>query len=194
MSRINDALKRAQNAQQNNPPPHGGPQMQPVSPEQAATRGIGLALPFAFVLIALVGLLFVWQIRQKHAAQNTSPAESRSVTVAPAAPPKVVVVSSTVKPISPAPVEEPMAQTAIAPAPPAQPVARPLPAPAPVPAAPPALKLQGILFSGSSSSALINGQSVMTGDRVGEYRVRIISQRSVTLVSATRTNVLTLNQ
>lgn len=41
---------------------------------------------------------------------------------------------------------------------------------------------------------MINGQTVMAGDSVGEYRVSAIYQRSVTLTSAKCTNILTLNQ
>ena len=67
--------------------------------------------------------------------------------------------------------------------------------PAPAAVSPvPVIKLQGILFAGRSSTAMISGQTVKTGDEVGGYRVAAIDQRSVTLVCATHTNVLSLGR
>jgi hypothetical protein len=54
--------------------------------------------------------------------------------------------------------------------------------------------LQGILYIGRGSSAVISGQTVVAGDEVGGYRVAAIGQRSVTLVNGNRTNVLSLNR
>lgn len=187
MSQINDALKRAQNAQQSTPPPGHGPHLPPAAPDQAATRGIGLALPFAFVAIALLGLLLVWEIRHTRAGQNTASTGSQVAAVATPAP------ENSSKPAapeaSPNPAPAATAPTAVPPAP--QPAMPPAPPPAP---APPPLKLQAVLFSGRNSTALINGKTVMAGDRVAEYHVSAINERSVTLISATRTNVLVLNQ
>ena len=192
MSQINDALKRAQATQQS-PPPGNAPQWQPPAPEQAATRGIGLAVPFVFALIALLGLFFLWQVRQRHAAQNHAPVEAELATSASAAPENAapVAVSNPQAAVT-APLEEKPIMSAPIAAPPApQPATAPVPPAAP---APPPLRLQAVLFSGQNSSAMINGQTVMTGDNVGEYRVSAINRRSVTLISATRTNVLTLMQ
>jgi hypothetical protein len=79
---------------------------------------------------------------------------------------------------------------------PAAPKASALTPAAPAAAAPQAsvIKLQGILYTGYGSSAVISGQTVTTGDEVGGYRVAAIGERSVTLVSGTRTNVLSLNR
>ena len=197
MSQINDALKRAQ-AQQSPPPGNAG-QWQPPAPEQTATRGVGLAVPFVFALIALLGLFFLWQVRQKQAAQNHAPAESRlaaAASVAPetapqaAAPVETVAVSNPKTDVTAPAEQKPAASAPIAAAPVPQPVTASVSPAAP---APPPLRLQAVLFSGQNSSAMINGQTVMAGDSVGEYHVSTINRRSVTLISATRTNILTLN-
>lgn len=194
MSRINDALKRAQAAQQSPSSPSDVPQLDSSGPEQTTTRGIGLAVPFVFALVALLGLFFLWQIRQKRAVQNQAPAETQSTAVAVSAPEKApepaapieAVAISTPKPNSAqSSNENPIPQISVPTAPVAQPVALP---------APPPLKLQAVLFSGRNSWAMINGQTFMAGDSVGEYRVSAIYERSVTLTSDKRTNILMLNQ
>lgn len=201
MSRINDALKRAQAAQQQ-PSPHSSDtsQLPATAPEQSATRGIGLAVPFVFALIALLGLFFLWQIHQKRAAQNQAPAETQSTAMAismpekasqPAAPVETVTVSTPKPNLTHPSNEKPIAQSSVPGTPVLQPAASPTRPAAP---GPPPLKLQAVLFSGQNSSAMINGQTVMAGDSVGEYRVSAIYQRSVTLTSAKCTNILTLNQ
>ena len=200
MSRINDALKRAQAAQQSPPPPNDAPQLPAATPEQSATRGIGLAVPFVFSLIALLGLFFLWQIRQKRVSQNPPPAEPQAAAVtssASARAPESAVPSETVAVSMPkAAVTSPVEENTIVPSPnPAPAAAHPVALPAaPTAPAPLPLKLQAVLFSGQNSSAMINGQTVMAGDSVGEYRVSAIFERSVTLTSPKRTNILTLNQ
>jgi hypothetical protein len=61
----------------------------------------------------------------------------------------------------------------------------------PKPASP---KLQGIFYRPTRPSAVINGKNVFIGSRVGEFKVRSITQENVTIVSATQTNVLSLEQ
>lgn len=200
MSRINDALKRAQAAQQSPSPPSDVPQLGSSGPEQAATRGIGLAVPFVFALIALLGLFFLWQIRQKRAAQNPPPTEPQAAAVVR---PASAGAPERAAPIETAAVSAPK----VAMPPPAEgksTVRSPIPVPAaahrlalavtPAAPGPPPLKLQAVLFSGQNSWAMINGQTVMAGDSMGEYRVSAIYERSVTLTSAKHTNILTLNQ
>jgi hypothetical protein len=200
MSRINDALKRAQAAQQSSSLTSDAPQLPAVTPEQTATRGIGLAVPFAFALIALLGLFLLWQIRQKRISQNALPSVAQSATVAssasattprPAAPSEAVVVSTPKVPMASPAEEKSIVQSPIPAPAAAHPVILPARPSAPVP---PPLRLQAVLFSGPTSSAMINGQTVMAGDSVGGYRVSAIHERSVTLTSAKRTNILTLNQ
>ena len=75
MSLINDALKRAKQAQQDTPLPElPGPQLRPVDPETSLRRGIGLVLPIVLATVALLILLFVWQYSQRQGADSQKPA------------------------------------------------------------------------------------------------------------------------
>jgi hypothetical protein len=58
----------------------------------------------------------------------------------------------------------------------------------------PSLKLQAIFYAPGHSSAIISGKTVHAGDTFKGYRVAAITQTSATLVSATQTNVMTLEQ
>jgi hypothetical protein len=77
---------------------------------------------------------------------------------------------------------------------PAAPV--PLPAVTPAPPPPPpvnppdAPRLQGIFYSPTAPSAIIDGKNVKLGDRVGDnYRVKAISKYTVTLVGADKKEI-----
>jgi hypothetical protein len=62
------------------------------------------------------------------------------------------------------------------------PVVKPHPV-APPPLNPPeAPKLQGIFYSPTAPSAIVDGKTVHPGDRLGEYRVKAITKYTVTLV------------
>src|SRR5437899_1182627 len=93
MSLINDALKRAQQAQQQAPPPPSPDlQFRPVEPAQKVRPGPGLVLPVAVALAALLGVLYLWQMA--HKSSPTKSAEpglqarlgSDSTPVAPTEP------------------------------------------------------------------------------------------------------------
>lgn len=66
------------------------------------------------------------------------------------------------------------------------PVAKPQPTPvarSPLPLNPPgAPKLQGIFYSPTAPSAVVDGKSVRPGSEFGEYRVKAISKATVTLI------------
>jgi hypothetical protein len=67
------------------------------------------------------------------------------------------------------------------------------PAPASIVSAPePVLKLKAIFYSPGHTTAIINGKTVKAGDVYKGFRVAAITQTSATLVSATQTNVMTL--
>jgi hypothetical protein len=53
-------------------------------------------------------------------------------------------------------------------------------------------KLQGIVYSPTRPSAMISGRTLFIGDKFGDQKVARIEADSVTLVSATRTNVMSL--
>jgi len=74
--------------------------------------------------------------------------------------------------------------------------AKPLPPPAPAPVvAPvkfPALRLQGIVFQGTRSSALVNGRVLYVGDEISLVQVAAIAPDHVVMVMEGQTNVLQL--
>jgi len=133
-----------------------------------------------------VAFTFLWRGRQ---ATYPVHAAAQPETAAPAA-----AVPETKPPVQPVAAPTP----APAPAPAASPVAVvEKPAAAPVVSAPapaPALKLQAIFYSPGHSSAMINGKTVRVGDNFRGFRVAALTQTSATLVSATQTNVMTLEQ
>ncbi|HXT12903.1 MAG TPA: hypothetical protein VN873_15175 [Candidatus Angelobacter sp.] len=177
MSLINDALKRAKDAQQPGQASAPGPQLRPAEPAQASKDGMSLMVPVVIALVALAGLLVARQFRQKPAARTPRP-DSKPLVANPV-------------PEAKPPVEVVAAAASAAPEKPATPVA----APAPPPAAPVAeLRLQAIFYSPQHPSAMINGKSVKIGDAVRNFRVARITPTSATLVSATETNVMTLDQ
>jgi hypothetical protein len=160
MSRINDALKRAQRAQKKNPPPPETkmPGLLPV--ESRPGNVIGWILPgvIGFLIVAaclFIGLALVTRTGTKAAGKpGLLAAQAVSPTMIPASIP---------------------APTVPPPPPPASP---------PPPRPPPEPKLQGIVYAAAGSWAIVDGQTVHVGDRLGEYRVKEISQHNVTLEKA----------
>jgi hypothetical protein len=187
MSLVNDALKRAQQAQRENPPPTPPLQFQPVDPAHENTARsplllVGLAL--ALILVVALGGLAVWFVVQQSQADlpvAARPADSPGAEPAPTVTPAV----PTNPPVALKPplidLGQPDTNTAIVAAP-----AEPLP--------PPPLKLQGIFFNPRSPSAVVNDRTVYVGDRVNGFRVQAITPHSVALSSATATNVLSLSE
>jgi hypothetical protein len=244
MSLINEALKRAKQAQQEAPSPTAGTlQFRPVEPSRQGWHGLGMMLPVVLAVSVLPTLLLLWQAtKSRNAAQRPQPAQAalgrpkagqaapRSVLAAPPASPAPAAVTPDPAPAPAAfapgpppaaPVQaESIATTprkaagpasvppdpapaiaALAPVtpPPAsvgpESIVTPPPAVAePAPVKPPPLRLQGIVFDPSRPSAVINGQSVFVGERVGDFTVLAISQRSATLAGGGITNVLALGR
>ncbi len=219
MSLINDALKRARDSQQTAPRETPELEFRPVdapSPPGTSSRGsLGVLLPVALAVVGLLMAFLVWQRIKDHrnqvpreitvravnpgpvpAAVEPAPAKapnaaeplavSTGLKPAQAAPDPALIVQTTGTANSPAPatagvVGEPAATNAAAPA----------LAPAPPKPAPP--KLQGVVWNPRRPSALINGQVLFIGDRMGDYRVTRITRSSATLAKAGQTVVLTLH-
>jgi hypothetical protein len=180
MSLVNDALKRAKDAQRKGSAPAPGPQFRPAEPAAPAAKGLNLMVPVAIGLVAIIGLILVLQNRQKTVAREVTPQPKpvTPVTEAPVAKPVEVAVPT---PVPAAPVLT-VAE-------------KPAPAPTPVVSVPePVLKLKAIFYSPGHSTAIINGKTVKAGDVYKGFRVAAITQTSATLVSATQTNVMTLEQ
>jgi hypothetical protein len=154
MSLINDALKRARDAQRNDPP-SGAPPLPPV--ESPARGGIGWILVAVVVLLLAAAGVFLGPSFFGHKA-----------------PP----VMTTETPVTPA--------SSPAKAPPAR-VIPPPPATNSNPSNPPPRaivaeqwpKVQGIIFNAARPLAIVNGQTVSAGDRVGDVQVKQILKDSV---------------
>ncbi len=197
MSLINDALKRAKQSQQENPPATPPLEFRPVEPaQQGQNRSALLYVGLTCIAVAILGLsgLLVQMIAQSKS--NTLQVAAR--TIEPPSTPLEATAPTPAPERIPAPLPASPAVTAPDSGPKAPPAAaNPTTAPEPVAVvevskpAPP--KLQGIFFNPQNPSAVVDGRSVYLGDRVSSYRVIGISPVAVTLVSATETNVLSLS-
>ena len=175
MSLINDALKRARQSQQNNPP-SGVPPLPPVEPP--ARGGTGWILVAAAILFLAAAGLFIGVAIFKHQAPPAETAKAPEVSTLPPAPARTAAAPVSVAapvPVSvPAPVSTPASNAVLRPATNANPT-NPPPA-APVEQLP---RLQGIIFNAAHPLAIVNGKTVNVGDRVGDYQVKQILKNSV---------------
>jgi MSHA biogenesis protein MshK len=207
MSLINDALKRAKQVQQEQPArTEPGLQLRPLEARPAERNGLALALPAIALVILGLGCFVVWTSlahKSKTPGQTAAanPVEQISASVPAALPAPLSIESST--PATTAPISQrvgnsPILTTTSTPS--AAQVGTPAPevpagtqaaveAAAPKPVVP---RLQGIFYHPTRPSAMINGKSVLVGDKVGEFRVAAIDQESITLAGGGQTNVLTL--
>jgi hypothetical protein len=158
MSLINDALKRARETQQKNPPP-GAPPLPPV--ESPARGGTGWMLAAAAILFLAAACLFIVPALFEHKAAPAVTTKAPEIS-APAPPlPRVDAV-----PVLPS-------------------VTNTLPGqvtntnPPPVVVTEQVPKLQGIIFSVAHPVAIVNGKAVNVGDRVGDFQVEQIFKESV---------------
>jgi cytoskeletal protein RodZ len=211
MSLINDALKRAKQAQQKNPPPPTpGAPLRPVESARPRNSAPGLLWPIAVaLLVVMVGAGVIWFAVARAGAKkpvanvpSSKPATQAAVATKPipsATQPKPAPVVTPNSSLAPSPVLTPAPAPAPAVVPPAveaSPVVAPLAAtnvPAVAAEAPPPLpKLQGIFYRPDRPSALLSGKTILIGGRSGEFLVVAITQQSVTVVRAGQTNVLSM--
>ena len=156
MSLINDALKRAREAQRNHPPSGATPLPPVESPARGGTSWILAVAAILFLAAAglVIGLsLFGHKAPPPAVASvpKTPPSPPAKPELAPAPPPVgVVSVPATTN--------------------------NALPPAAPVESQP---KLQGIIFNASRPLAIVNGKTVNVGDRVGDLLVKQILKSSV---------------
>jgi outer membrane biosynthesis protein TonB len=190
MSLINDALKRAKQAQQQYSPdaPQMRVQFRPVEPGQQVKKS-NTGIWIAVVIIA--GLIIGFVIRQLTRENSPAPKEAKAREIVPAKP-----IAQETKPSAPTP-------AAVTPSPTPKPAAQEPAVKEAVAAAPadrqeeparPAPRLQAVVFDPKRPSAIISGKSVFRGDRVGDFRVVAITRESVTLVGNGQTNVLVLGE
>ena len=208
MSLINDALRRAKDAQQQTPPlPAPDLPFRPVDPAQAASRrSFSLLLPAALTIAALFLLIFVWEWTRAGGAATHSEVNARTARAPHATTPASTLATQ------PAPVQEP-----VSPPSPATDAAAPVAtddttaatnAPVadaqdsegtnttamtpPAPPKPAPLRLQAIIFTPRRPSAMISGRTLFIGDKLGDLRVVAIDKDSATLAGAGQTNILSL--
>ncbi len=200
MSLINDALKRAteaQNKTEQMPPPTL--KLRAVEPREAAPKNSSWILPSLITGTVLITAFFIWQMTKKEPTQQKSatPAanattlkvhareqEDSGVAISGAKMPnlpesqKVAVVAVSGTTIQ----ETTKAQgtnSAL------------VDSASSKPAGP---KLQAIVFIPGSPSAMISGNTVFVGEKVGEWKVVAITKDSATLVGSGQTKVLRLGQ
>ena len=193
MSLINDALKRAKEAQQQNPPPTGGPALKLAEP--ATTKPASNAKSWLYLMVACVVLgnaLLFFAIKDRGAKSGAAPATPTGPAAAPANP--APVIAAAVAPAAPPPAKVPIVSAN------ATPVGAPVVvvvetnsvAAQPEPPKPAPLKLQSIIYNPSRPSAMISGKFLFVGDKVQGFRVTAINQETVTLIGNGQTNVLSL--
>ena len=189
MSLINDALKQARKSAPSNLP-STMPLLQPVAEDTSFMPA--WFWPSLVILLVAAAIFFIgWAVArrsvrvvvmQPKAAVATPAVASTSVpsvkpqpataTAAPSVQPQPVAATSV--PIVQPP---PVAVATVAGVQP-QPVAH-----TPPPTTPPAPpKLQGITYSRTAPTAIVDGKILHPGDQVGQYRVKLISKSSVTLI------------
>jgi len=199
MSLINDALKRAKEVQKNNPAPPPDLQFRPADPSQPRQSGRPILLIVAVVAVLglaalVVGLALPKRGVGRAAAKEPSAPVPQTTAPSPVANPFVVVQPARMTTPPKPGTAEPAGQTnTAAPAAPVDSATNAATAAIdPTPAKPASPKLQGIFYRPQRPSAVINGKNVFVGSRVGEFQVLAITQESVTIGSATQTNVLSL--
>lgn len=206
MSLINDALRRARKAHQEAPPaPSAEPHFRPVEPlAPPAGHGLGLLVPVSLALVALVGLLLFWELSHRDSSvTGTDPKAqlSAAARTPPASEPPAAAVQTPAQAADSVPVNK-TSTLSEAPAPAVSSASTNTVSaasdqgetshPTVAEPAPPALKLQSIVYNPRRPSAMINGRVIFLGDKVREYRVMAIRRDEVMLVGAGQTNVLSL--
>jgi hypothetical protein len=211
MSLINDALKRAKQAQELNPPPPPNLPFRAAEPAPQSKSPLPMILLFAVAAVFLVGGLLVVMALVKRASapqvvtatQLPDPAQPTAVVEASPLPdplPDATLDPTIATPETPAvallaadadslAITEAVTEVALATPTADESVVAPL---IETPSAP-ALKLQGIFYNPNRPSAIVNGKTVFVGNSVGELRVLAITREAVTLGSTTQTNVLALD-
>jgi hypothetical protein len=183
MSLINEALKRAKQAQEENPPALPPLEFRPEEPGQIQPRRATLLIVgITLVVVMILGMagMLVWFVAQ---AKSALPVIARVADAPLAANPHTMPASA--QPVSAPGQFEPSDPPNTNPVP----VVTELVAAVP----PPVLKLQGIFFSPNRPSVVVNGKTIYLGDRVNGFRLIAVSPVAATFVSGAETNVLSLS-
>jgi hypothetical protein len=197
MSLVNDALKRATEAQKSTSPvPARHLPLRPVEPAQLRKNGIGLVLPATLLTILVAAMFSLGLVNQKSRSAPSQPQTQLAVqtvmaasSIAAPVPQVTVTPNSAVTPansaVAPTPSSVASIQENPATSPPPSVVELTPPKPAP-------LKLQAVFFTPPKPLAIINGKRVHVGDLVRELQVVAIGSASAMLIGPGQTNFLTL--
>jgi hypothetical protein len=165
MSQINDALKRAKNAQKKGSPHSGVSPMRPIEP-QKEERDYNWVLPVIVILLIVIAVFLIALSVSTHVAKNIIAAPDAAVTQ--------------------------QVETVVAPAPLPPPA---LIGPGAInTSAPPTTQIQGIVFDATHPWAIVSGKTVYVGDSVDGMRVMEIAHNSITLTGNGQTNKLFVGQ
>jgi hypothetical protein len=211
MSLINDALKRARDAQERNP--FGGPPVLPLQPVDCAARSNWIFRTLVGTLVVAALTLSGWFFEKWRRSGN----ESKGIVAAGDKSPAPTVAEEHVSVTTnrrkqriqvstdivmrtnlvARPLEtEPASADAPISVPPSRAAAPVSPTNSLVPALPPSpfadLRLQSIIFREEKPAAVINGEMVFVGDDIHGARVMKIERQSVTVERTGETNELRL--
>jgi hypothetical protein len=165
MSLINDALKRAKEAQRKTPPSGTSP-MRPIEAREEE-RDYSWILAAVIILLIVVAVFFIAlsvstrKVKAIIAApeiSTTQQVESASVSATPVPPPGVIGPAAIINDV------------------------------------PKQTRVQGIFFDPAHPWAIVNGKTVYVGDLIDGMRVAEISRNSVTLAGNGQTNKLLVGQ
>jgi hypothetical protein len=194
MSLINDALKRATEAQPAGKPT---PEMETTMKPASQPRTVGLPVYFTPVLLFIVSgacwfLIKGWDVRRQTIASTTAiPVQAREVEEIANIPagegselpiPGNRRFALNDRPSSPIPATIGTSAS----------VAGTSADFVPEDSQPTTFKLQGIFYRPANPSAVVNSKTVFVGDRIANATVKAIDKQSVTLEVAGETKVLTL--
>ena len=179
MSLINDALKRAKEAQRSDSPGYVVSPMRPNTPApipvpRRKKRNLNWILPVMIILLVLVAFFFMAMAMVKRAVKNIA-----AGPVISAAPQVEAVAPPAPAPPPPAPAPTPAPSTAsVAPESAPEVIG---PAAISTDVAGPPMILQGVVNDPVHPWAIVNGKTVYLGDKVNGMRVTLISRSSITL-------------
>jgi hypothetical protein len=200
MSLVNDALKRAKEAQQPTPaPPISGPPFKEM--EEPEESGNWIKSPITMAVVAIIALIVIWQSLRHNteasrgeadaavvaARSNVTPETAPATAQHPAEPqpPAPASASTTAPPTNEVQVAAPATTNSAITTAESQPVVV-------TPPVPPPLKLQAVIWNPKRPSAIINGQTVFVGDAVRGLRVSAITRDTATLDGTANPEVLRL--
>jgi hypothetical protein len=167
MSLINDALKRAKEAQRKNIPSGVSP-MRPIEVKREK-RDLSWILPVVIILLILTAIFFIGLAMAKHTFKNIVAAPEISTTQQVEA-----VIAPAPNPPTPPPVIGPAAIISTD--------------------VPTQTRVQGIFNDPVHPWAIVSGRTVYIGDDVNGMRVTAISRNSVTFTGKGQTNTLIVGQ